>query len=381
MKKRLIKFLKITGLTLTIILVLLALTTFLFMSISPQFGRKANDKQKQQYKQTGHYSEGKFLNEEEIIMEINCHSITSMLKGMLRPNPNVAPKENIEVLSIQAEQLTPKEDSSTQLSWLGHSSFIIKIEGKVLLIDPVFSQYAAPHPWLGRKRYNSKMPFEIENLAAIDGVILSHDHYDHLDYASITQLKNKTKNFYVPLGVGNHLREWGVEDTLIHELDWWEEIDLDSIQLALTPSRHMSGRGFTDQKATLLGSWVIAGNYNKIYFSGDGGYGKHFAEIGKKYGPFDIGLIECGQYNKLWKNVHMVPEESVQAAIDVQVKTFLPIHWGAFALSNHNWKEPVERAIRHAIKKQVKYTTPRIGEFIDLRHIQTPSPNWWKEYN
>jgi len=239
-------FLTLGALVLTVLAVGMT-----FLNLSPQFGGSVSEEQKRLYAATGHYEGGIFINAEKIVMEINCHSITTMLKEMLRPDPNVAPSHNIEVEKINPLSLQNHPDTSTRITWLGHSSFLIETGGKKVLFDPVFGQYAAPHRLMGRVRFNREMPITISELPDIDAVIISHDHYDHLDYPSIKELKNKVKHFFVPLGVGNHLRRWKVSEDKISELDWWQEELFEGLKIVLTPSRHMSGRALTDQSATL----------------------------------------------------------------------------------------------------------------------------------
>ena len=214
----------------------------------------------------------------------------------------------------------------------------------------------------------------------IDAMLISHDHYDHLDHGSIEALNTRTKEFYVPLGVGAHLRAWGIEEDRIHELDWWEEIDHEDLHFAFAPSRHFSGRGITDRFSTLWGSWVIQGSQDNIYFSGDSGYGPHFAEIGAKYGPFDFAMMECGQYNEKWAEIHMMPEETAQAAVDVGAKVMMPIHWGSFVLAMHSWTDPVERVIKKADELHMPILVPMIGEVITMDSIQPSKEPWWLSY-
>ncbi|MDW3652389.1 MAG: MBL fold metallo-hydrolase [Bacteroidia bacterium] len=371
------KILKWTLITFVSILSIALITGILFINISPQFGGKATEEELQAYSLTGHFDEGVFLNKEEIKMEVDCHSIQKMLQEMLEPDPNVSPKEDIKVKKIEAASIVQKPDSISRLTWFGHSTFLVEMDGKNILFDPVFGQYAAPHPLLGRKRYNSEMPISIADLPQIDAVIISHDHYDHLDYESIKELKEKTEHFFVPLGVDNHLERWGIAEDKISKMDWWQEKEFNGLTIAFTPSRHMSGRGLTDQSATLWGSWVLQGKSSNIFFSGDGGYGKHFKEIGDKYGDFDIALMECGQYNKLWAQVHMMPEQTVQAGIDVKAKMIVPIHWGAFTLASHSWTDPIERVTKAAQEMSVEIATPQIGEPIILGEEDIPKTNWW----
>lgn len=374
------KILKRIVVVLFSLIALLLATGYLFMNLSPQFGGSATKEEKAAYGQTGHYEDGIFINEEVIEMEINCHSIQKMAQEMLEPDPNISPQKDIQVQKVTPESIRTKPDSITRLTWFGHSTFLIEIEGKIILFDPVFGQYAAPHPLLGRKRYNSEMPISIADLPEIDAVIISHDHYDHLDYESIKELKNKTGRFFVPLGVDNHLERWDIPEEKISKMDWWEEEAFKDLTIAFTPSRHMSGRGLSDQSATLWGSWVIQGQNKNIFFSGDGGYGKHFRTIGEKYGEFDIALMECGQYNELWADVHMMPEQTVMAGVDVKAKMIVPIHWGAFTLASHSWTDPIDRVTAKAQQMNMPIATPQIGEPIIIEQSVIPKTEWWKAF-
>lgn len=373
------KILKWLLISIVSALTLVLLIGFSFLNFSPQFGEGLSDAQVKSFEETGHFENGIFVNDEAINMEISFSSVSQMLKEFLNPNPNREPKADIKVAKITSESINQKSDTLNRITWFGHSTFLIEMEGKNILIDPIFSKYAAPHPLLGKKRYNSEMPISIENLPDIDAILISHDHYDHLDYESIKELMPKTKKYYVPLGVANHLKSWGIKTEQIVEMDWWQEEDFDRIKIAFTPSRHMSGRGITDQSCTLWGSWVLKATKKNIYFSGDGGYGEHFKTIGEKYGPFDIALLECGQYNELWEDVHMMPEKTAQAGIDVKAKLIVPIHWASFTLSTHSWTDPIVRVSKAAKELNIAIATPRIGEPIIVGAENYPSDEWWKE--
>jgi len=237
---------------------------------------------------------------------------------------------------------------------------------------------ASPVSFLGPKRYNEKILDLIEELPPIDAVLITHDHYDHLDYPSIQKLKSKAAHFFVPLGVGAHLIRWGVEKVRITELNWWEEIQFQGLTFALTPSKHFSGKGIFNRNSTLWGGWVILGKQTRFFTSGDGGYDAHFKEIGEEYGPFDIALIEGGQYDRRWSWAHMFPEQSVQANVDVKGKTMMLIHWGAFTLARHSWTDPIERALKEAESKNVHLIAPKIGETILLTESPaSPPTSWW----
>ena len=352
----------------------------LFMNCSPQFGAPPTEAQMLEYDRTGHHRDGVFLNAEPIDIEVNCHSLGEMVKEMAEPDPNLAPPRDVDVIALDPNSIGTLPREQTRVTWLGHSTFIVEMEGLVLLLDPVFGQYPAPIPIPGRRRYSSKMPIELEDIPRVDAVIISHDHYDHLEYEAMSSLREAAGVFLVPLGVGNHLRHWGVDDERIRELDWWQETEVDGLRFALTPSRHMSGRGFTDQSATLWGSWVLLGTTHRLYFSGDGGYGRHFAEIGSKYGPFDFGLMECGQYNDLWRGVHMTPEETVDASLDVKAAQILPIHWGAFSLAAHAWTDPIERVTKAGAEAGLPIATPQIGESVVVGQSVLPTERWWEAY-
>ncbi|MDH5598785.1 MAG: MBL fold metallo-hydrolase, partial [Cyclobacteriaceae bacterium] len=245
-----------------------------------------------------------------------------------------------------------------------------------ILLDPMFGTYPSPFPYLTKRRFNDSLPLQIKDLPLIDVVVYSHDHYDHLDYGSILKLKDKVKKFLVPLGVGEHLRAWGVDGEKIIEMNWYESIEIKGTSFICTPAQHFSGRGFSDKMSTLWSSWVIKNKNSNLFFSGDSGYFDGFKEIGNKYGPFDICFMECGQYNELWKDIHMFPEETAQAHLDLQGKLLVPIHWGAFSLSVHDWNDPVKRLNKEAQIKGINVYTPEIGEPITFDKKQEEK-EWW----
>jgi L-ascorbate metabolism protein UlaG (beta-lactamase superfamily) len=252
------------------------------------------------------------------------------------------------------------------------------MEGKRIFFDPMLGESPSPHPLLGPKRFSKELPIDIDKLPFIDAVVLSHDHYDHLDYESIIKLKDKVGKFYVPLGVGVHLEKWNVPAEKIIELDWWQESKENGFTFICTPARHFSGRGLFNGFTTLWASWVVKTDSSNVYFSGDSGYGPHFKEIGDKYGPFDFVMLECGQYHELWKDIHMMPEQTVEAAIDLKGKLMMPIHWGAFTLAMHTWTDPINRVTTRAHERLVPITTPKIGEAVVLQQPEFPHSTWWK---
>jgi len=353
---------------------MIILISILFVNFSPEFGSKSKGKFKEHLAESPHYVEGKFKNiEETVVMKKTDWGRTAEYFS----SGDKVPDFSLPVVKIPDDYFEKNEANKTRLTWFGHSAVLLEIDGKKIFLDPMLGDVPAPHPWLGSKRFNDTLPMSIEKLPELDAVLISHDHYDHLDYGSITKIKDKVVMFYVPLGVGAHLRSWGVDETKIKELDWWEEIDFEGISLVATPSRHFSGRGLLDRYASLWCSWVIRGESDKLFFGGDSGYDKTFKTIGTKYGPFDFAMLECGQYDVQWPEIHMMPEETIQASVDLNNKLLMPIHWGAFKLGLHPWKEPIERAQKEAKKLQVTLVTPKIGEAIILGEA-IPISNWWE---
>ena len=354
------------------------IVTVLFINLSPQFGGTITKEQKNNYARSQNYKNEKFINKDDVKMDMSFGDMLTVIGGMFKSIPNSIPKTNIEVQKIDSLNIVAHKNS-TRLIWFGHSTFLLQMNNKTILIDPMFGDVPAPHPMLGSKRFSKELPIEIEKLPKIDAIILSHDHYDHLDYGSIMKLKSKVEKFYTPLGVGVHLQEWGIEKERITELDWWEESTFDDLIFRCTPAQHFSGRGINDRGNTLWSSWIIQSKTENIFFSGDSGYAPHFKEIGRKYGPFDFAMIECGQYNELWPTIHMFPEETAQAAVDINAKKFMPIHWGAFKLAQHTWTDPIERVSNKAKELDITLVSPKIGEPIRLDSHEISSEIWWKK--
>lgn len=342
------------------------------LSLHKQFGGRVTGESWDKVRNSKNFNKGKFLNKEETSIMTGFHFKTFV---NYFKSDGIAAKNNIPVEKRKIDSYNC--EYGTKITWFGHSTLLIQINGKNVFLDPMLSKVPAPHPMLAGKRFNEKLPMEIDEIPELDAILISHDHYDHLDYSTIVQLKHKTKMFYTPLGVGAHLRAWGVDEEKIRELDWWEEARLDNITFIATPARHFSGRGLFNRNRTLWCSWVIKSNELSLFFSGDTGYHNTFKEIGDKYGPFDLTMLECGQYNESWANIHMMPEETVQAHKDLKGKALLPIHWAAFKLSAHSWNEPVERVVKQASESNVKIVTPKIGEVVEVGKTET-FEKWWK---
>ncbi|WP_411736509.1 MULTISPECIES: MBL fold metallo-hydrolase [Pseudomonas] len=286
---------------------------------------------------------------------------------------NTRPAEPIPVRPLTRLELEAAADYSVYR--LGHSAILLKLNGKFWLTDPVYAERASPFQWAGPKRFHAP-PISLDELPPLHAVILSHNHYDHLDQKTVLQLAGKTRHFLAPLGVGDLLEKWGVASEKIQQLNWWQETQLDGIRFIATPSQHFSGRGLFDHNQTLWVSWVIVINDVRIFFSGDSGYFDGFKQIGERFGPFDLTLIETGAYNLDWPDVHMQPEQSLQAHIDLKGRWLLPIHNGTFDLAFHAWHEPFDRIVALAEQRNVLITTPPMGEAFNLLQPHKGRA-WW----
>ena len=287
---------------------------------------------------------------------------------------DTVPSQALPVQALSQAELLAAPDLS--LWRLGHSTMLIKIEGKFWLTDPVFSERASPFQFLGPKRFHAP-PIALDDLPPITGVILSHDHYDHLDYDAIQQLAPKVSHFVAPLGVGDRLIAWGVPAAKVQQFDWWQGTMIEGLRLVATPAQHFSGRGLSDGNRTLWASWVLIAGDTRIFFSGDSGYFDGFKAIGERYGPFDLTMVETGAYDEQWPDVHMHPEQSLQAHIDLRGRHLMPIHNGTFDLALHPWTEPFERITALAAAAGVPLVAPVMGERLDLR-APALSNHWWR---
>ncbi|MGH3636296.1 MBL fold metallo-hydrolase [Mycobacterium sp.] len=266
--------------------------------------------------------------------------------------------------------------SPLAVSWFGHATVLIEIDGYRVLTDPIWADRCSPSDVIGPGRMHQP-PMPLEALPAVDAIVISHDHYDHLDIDTVLALaRTQWAPFVVPLGVGAHLRAWGIPDQRIVELDWNERARVDELTLVCTPARHFSGR-FLNRNATLWASWAITGPTHRAYFAGDTGYTRSFAEVGAEHGPFDVTLMPVGAYNKAWPDIHMNPEEAVQAHRDVNGRLLVPIHWCTFRLAPHPWEEPIERLLTAAETSDVQVVVPKPGERVEPGRPAEFDP-WWR---
>lgn len=265
--------------------------------------------------------------------------------------------------------------NETRIAWFGHSSFLLHVAGVNVLVDPVFSGGAAPLEFMVPRFQDPAVA--ADNLPRIDVILISHDHYDHLDMKTIKRFRDKEALFVVPLGVGSHLRGWGIDGSRITELDWWQSASIAGLDFTAAPAQHFAGRGLRDRNQSLWASWAIKGGGQNIFYSGDSGYDVHFKEIGERLGPFDIAFLENGQYNERWEEVHMLPEQVAQAFFDVRAQRLMPVHWGMFVLSVHDWFEPARAIAALADERGIDLVTPRLGELVTLDGALRTA-RWWE---
>lgn len=350
----------------------IGLTSAWFINRYPVFGKRPSRAERRSFERSDRFVDGKFKNEMDFQLKMEWDSMKSILKDYGRNIPNLRPVKALPTLPYQRRQ---DDSEAPRVTWFGHSAFLLELDGQTIFFDPMLGRAPSPFPKLGGGRFQTTQTVDLERLPLIDVVVYSHDHYDHLDYPSVLALKNRVGRFIVPLGVGSRLRGWGVSAERITELDWHESTQVGGIKLTAAPSRHYSGRNGLDQFSTLWASWVIEGS-QKVFFSGDSGYGPHFKAIGEQYGPFDLTMMECGQYDVRWSNSHMLPEQTVQAHRDVKGRVLMPIHWSAFILAFHAWFEPVERLLKEAKRDEIPVLTPMIGESVTP---ESTTRKWWRE--
>lgn len=371
--KKFFKVVKWVVIVLIVIAILLAVITYFYMK-KPLFGKVAEGERLEKIKQSPNYKNGSFQNLNHTPSLTEGYTMAGIIYDKIFvDHPNLSPVDSIP--SQKVDLLNLPVDSNI-LVWFGHSSYFIQLDGKRILVDPVFSGNASPIPGTV-KSFRGTDRYKVEDLPAIDYLIISHDHYDHVDYETLIKLKDKTKKVICGLGVGADFEAWGYQSTNILEKDWNETIDLgDGFFVHTTPARHFSGRGFT-RNNTLWMSYVLQSPTMKVYIGGDSGYDKHFADIGKKFGPIDLAILEDGQYDMKWKYIHLLPEQVLLAAKDLKAKRLFPVHSSKFVLANHPWDEPLVKitALNQTVK--IPLVTPMIGEFVNLKNEKQIFKPWW----
>lgn len=337
-----------------------------------RLGKNPGGKRLEKIRNSPNFVKGKFLNiEPTSVNPANVSMLRIIREIMNRPN-SVRPSGEIPYRKTDLKGLHAEKPT---VVWFGHSSYLLKFRNFNILVDPVLSGNASPFRFFG-KAFDGTQIYEPEDLPDIDLLLLTHDHYDHLDYRLIKHLRKKTKLVVTSLGVGSHLELWGVKKKKIRELDWGENIQINpDLIISALPARHFSGRSF-GRFNTLWSSFVLEWGGYKIYIGGDSGYSNQFEKIGEEYGGFDLAFLECGQYGKYWPQIHMFPEETVKAAIDLNAKILFPVHWAKFVLSTHPWNEPIKRLSAEAKKQGQQFVSPLLGESYEIGD-DSEQQEWW----
>lgn len=325
-----------------------------------------------EFKDLPNYKNGSFQNRLATPMMTEDGSYWKIIKLMINRPKTVNPSTTISVVKTDLQAL---DLSKNCVVWFGHSTYLLVLDGKRILVDPVF--YKASPVGLFGKPYDMSYNYSPADFPEIDVLIITHDHYDHLDYKSVCELKSKVKTVITSKGVDKHLKMWGFELDTIISLNWNDKALFDGFELTCLPARHFSGRKFK-RGETLWSSFVLKTQSLNIYLGADSGYDTHFTQIGSAYGPFDLAILECGQYGKYWPLIHMLPEDTLKASKDLKASALLPVHWGKFTLANHPWTEPVERLMTANEGVGQNILTPRIGEVLELG-VEDVTKKWWRE--
>lgn len=345
---------------------------------TPQFGRTPKGKRLERVKASPNYREGKFQNLHETPQLTSGKSyFASIIEFLFEKKERLRPTSSLPVQKIDLWKLDRNEDC---LVWFGHSSYLLQINKIRILVDPVFCGAASPVSFFN-KPFNGTDIYSPSDIPDIDYLIISHDHWDHLDYKTVLALKNRIKKVICGLGVGEHFERWKFDKNNIIELDWYESIVFDNqLTIHCFSTRHFSGRGLSPNQS-LWASFLVETQSMKIYIGGDGGYDTHFAEIGKKFGEIDLAILETGQYDKGWKYIHLSPEEVLRAAKDLNAKRLLPVHNSKYALAKHSWDTPLSEITRLHDDENLKLLTPEIGEYVKMFDDSQTFEQWWKNCN
>lgn len=339
-------------------------------------GKKPSGKRLQRIKNSPHYKNGQFQNLSKTATLAEGYSMANEIyKQVFKKFPDRYPSKRIPSVKTDLHAL-PKDKNV--VIWFGHSSYFLQTEGKSFLMDPVLSGNASPIP-SSVTAFDGTDIYKPADFPKIDYLLISHDHYDHLDYKTVVAIKDKVGCVICGLGVGAHFESWGYDPKQIIETDWYDRIKADNnITLHTTPARHFSGRGLK-RNNTLWQSYVLETAKRKIFLGGDSGYDSHFKEIGDKYGPFDLAILENGQYNEAWHHIHMLPHEGIQAARDLRAKNVLPVHSSKFVLARHPWYDPLRTYSKLSAQEDFHLLTPKIGQMLYLDNMEQSFQHWWEE--
>lgn len=356
-------------------IMLIASAASLPFVLNAGFGQAPQGAEKSLIERSPNYRDGEFQNTLPTPgFSSDKNMVVALWEFLTVKRENARPQQPLPLVPTDLARLPLETDT---MIWLGHSSWYLQLSGKRILIDPVFSSYASPFAFLN-KAFDGNYPWQAANMPDIDLLIISHDHYDHLDYATIKGLLPKIKRAVVPLGVGSHLRYWGMKDEIVTEADWQQSVTIsDALSVHVLPARHFSGRGLK-RNQTLWASFMFVTPTQKIYYSGDSGYGPHFKAIGEQFGKVDIAILEDGQYDQDWRYIHMMPEQTAQAAVDLNAERVLPGHAGRFVLAKHTWDDPYKRLAQASKDKAYRLLTPMQGEPVWPADATQTFRAWWE---
>lgn len=344
------------------------------MKLWKQFGKSPTKKRKQQYAQLSHYRNGSFQNLIDTPALVEGVSIVQVLLNFFKKHPGTIPKSPLPTVQTDIKSIPIEEDV---LIWFGHSSYYLQLDGKRILVDPVFSGNVSPlrnmlPSFLGTNTY------QVDDFPDLDILMITHDHWDHLDYETVERLKGRVGTVVCGLGVGQHFEYWGWDPAQIKEGDWYDEWRVAHMfRIIWTPARHFSGRLFK-RNTTLWTSYVLETSHYKLFLGGDGGYAPHFKEIGNRFGPFDVAILECGQYNENWPYIHSQPHEVLVEIRDLKAQYLMPVHHSKFKLANHPWEEPLKLVTAVAQDFGTPIVIPKIGAVVFLKHMDQEWEKWWK---
>ncbi len=360
---------------IALVVVLAALFGALVVSSSwlKSFGGTLSGGRLERARRSPNFKDGKFVNPVSS-NKLEPGSFWAMMKDQLFGDEQRVPAREVPVVFRTASDYASAP--ALRVTWIGHATTLIEIEGRRVLTDPIWSERASPSTWVGPRRFHPP-PIPLAELPPIDVAVISHDHFDHLDMATVKQLAARGTRFAVPLGIGVHFEVWGIGPDRVMELDWHESADVAGLTVTATPARHYSGRNPLRSDETLWASWVIAGPTRRVFFSGDSGYFDAFSAIGTKYGPFDVAIVKVGASHWTWADIHMQPEDAARTALDVRARLLVPVHWGTFNLAFHAWNEPPDRVLTAARAANVPIVVPRPGDFIEPA-IAKAGAEWWR---